>query len=66
MNRNVTAETKILRIIKRAGKPLQAYQIVKQMGWQYPQDATKVVMEMADAGQITRTWDEQGNVFYSS
>ncbi len=60
--KHTTAEQKVQNIIRRAGKPVQASQIIKAMNWGYPADASK---EMANSGQITRTWDDFGNVYYS-
>lgn len=63
--KHTTAETKVQTIIRRAGKPIQASQIIKAMNWGYAADAARVIQDMANSGQITRTWDDQGNAYYS-
>lgn len=60
-----TAETKVLKIMKKAGKPVQAYEIIQKMGWGYSSEASAVIRRMGDTGQIVRSWDEQGNVYYT-
>lgn len=48
-------------------KPIMK-QIVDRLPWQSRYDRadwTKIVTKVADAGQITRNWDAQGNPFYT-
>lgn len=62
MARNIKAAIKTLA---RRKELTTAYNIINQFLFEYRAEYARHIQDMADKGELVRTWNDYGEVFYS-